>query len=98
MPSGHPVPVLDSEPSPDTPGLSADGTRILRRVVNLAGSKTDLELIDASNGRIIRRVVIPAIVGASAVAQPGSSSFMVQVENYLALVDGNWASRSCTPM
>jgi len=89
MPSGQPVPVVDAEPIPDTPGLSADGTRILRRLVDQAHGRTDLELIDASNGRIIRRVVIPAIVGATAVAQPGTSSFMVQVQNYLALVDGN---------
>jgi hypothetical protein len=89
MPSGQPVPVLDAEPIPDTPGLSADGTRILRRLVDNAHSRTDLELIDASNGHVIRRVVIPAMVGATAVAEPGSSSFMVQVENYLALVDGN---------
>jgi hypothetical protein len=90
MPSGHPVPVLDAEPIPDTPGLSADGTRILRRLVEQpVGGNTDLELIDASDGRIIRRVVIPTLVGASAVAEPGGSSFMVQVENYLALVDGN---------
>lgn len=89
IPSGHPVPVLESEASPDTPGLSADGTRVIRRVVNLAGTQTDLKLIDASNGRVIRRVVIPTIVGAAAVAEPGGSSFMVQVENYLVLVDGD---------
>ena len=89
MPSGQPVPVLDGEPIPDTPGVSADGTRILRRLVDQAHGQTDLELIDASNGRIIRRVVIPAMVTASAVAQPGSSSFMVQVEGYLAFVDGD---------
>jgi hypothetical protein len=88
MPSGRRVPVTDA-PIPDTAGLSADGTRILRRTVDQADGKTSIELIDASNGRVIRRVVIPTTVGASAVAQPGSSSFMVQVENYLALVDGN---------
>lgn len=89
MPSGQPVPVLDAEPIPDTTGLSADGTRILRRLVDDAHQQTDLELIDAANGRIIRRVVLPGILGASAVAMPGSSSFMVQVENYLALVDSS---------
>ena len=87
MPSGQPVPVLDAEPIPDTTGVSADGTRILRRLVDQAHGQTDLELIDASNGHIIRRVVIPTTVGATAVAQPGSSSFMVQVEGYLAYVD-----------
>ncbi len=104
IPSGHPVPVLDAEPIPDTPGLSADGTRILRRLVDKADGqtalerivrwlvgqadeKTDLEVIDATSGRVIRRVVVPGIVGASAVAQPDGSSFMVQFEGYLALVD-----------
>lgn len=89
MPSGQPVPVLDAEPIPDTTGLSADGTRILRRLVDDAHQQTDLELIDAANGRIIRRVVLPGILAASAVAMPGTSSFMVQVQNYLALVDGD---------
>jgi hypothetical protein len=89
IPSGHPVPVLEFEASPDTAGLSADGTRIIRRVVNRAGTQTDLKLIDASNGRVIRRVVIPTVVGAVAVAEPGGSSFIVQVENYLVLVDGD---------
>jgi hypothetical protein len=104
MPSGQPVPVLDAEPIPDTPGLSADGTRILRRVVDTADgltgferilrrltgtpdSQTSLELIDASSGRVIRRVVIPGIVGASAVAQPGGSSFLMQVEGQFFLID-----------
>jgi hypothetical protein len=89
MPSGEPVPVLDAEPIPDTPGISADGTRILRRLVDEAHGQTDLELIDASNGRVIRRVVIPTTVGAAAVALPGSSAFIVQVEGYLAFVDGD---------
>jgi len=88
MPAGKPVPVLDAEPIPDTPGLSADGTRILRRLVDDAHNQTDLELIDASSGRIIRRVALPGTLGASAVALPGSSSFIVQVQNYLAFVDG----------
>jgi hypothetical protein len=89
MPSGRTVPVLDEEASPDTAGLSADGTRILRRVVNKAGTTTELKLIDASDGRVIRRVSIPGIHGAVAVALPGGSAFMLQVEGYLALVDGN---------
>jgi hypothetical protein len=89
MPGGKPVPVLDAEPIPDTPGLSADGTRILRRLVDDAHNQTDLELIDASSGRIIRRVALPGTLGASAVALPGSASFLVQVKNYLAFVDGN---------
>jgi hypothetical protein len=89
MPSGRTVPVLDVEASPDTAGLSSDGTRILRRVVNREGTTTELKLIDASDGRVIRRVAIPGIHGASAVALPGGSAFMVQVEGYLAVVDGN---------
>jgi hypothetical protein len=89
MPSGTPSPVLDSEPSPDTPAVSADGTRILRRVVDQSGTHTVLELLNATSGQIIRRVVLPGIHGATAVALPGGSSFMLQVENYLALVDGN---------
>jgi hypothetical protein len=86
MPSGHPVP-LTAAPIPDTAGLSADGTRILRRVVE--ATDTAIELIDASTGRVIRRVVIPGIVGASAVAEPGGSSFMVDVDGHFALVDGH---------
>jgi hypothetical protein len=89
IPSGEQVPVTDAEPIPDTPGLSADGTRILRRIVDQADNRTYLELINAANGRIVRRVTLPGIVGATAVALPNSSSFIVQVANYLAFVDGN---------
>lgn len=89
MPSGNQVPVLDEEPMMDTPGLSADGTRILRRVIDKTHSHTALELIDASSGRVIRRVEAPGIFGATAVAQPGGSGFIVQVQRYLAFVDGN---------
>lgn len=89
MPSGRQVPVLDDEPMMDTPGLSADGSRILRRVIDKTRSHTSLELIDASTGRVIRSVVLPGIIGATAVAQPGASGFIVQVQRYLAFVDGN---------
>jgi hypothetical protein len=89
MPSGRTVPVLDEEARPDTAGLSSDGTRILRRVVNKAATTTELKLTDAGDGRVIRRVSIPGIHGASAVALPGGAAFMVQVDEYLALVDGN---------
>lgn len=89
MPSGHQVPVLDSEPSPDTPAVSADGTRILRRVVTAGGTHTILELVDAADGRIIRQVSLPGIFGATAVAQPGGSAFIIQVDRYIAYVDGN---------
>jgi hypothetical protein len=89
IPSGARVPVTDFEPIPDTPGLSADGTRILRRIVDQAKNQTYLELIDAANGRIIRRVTLPGIVGASAVSQPNTASFIVEVAPYFAFVDGN---------
>jgi hypothetical protein len=89
MPSGKAVPVRDNEPSPDTPGLSADGTRILRRFENARNTQTTIELIDAANGRIIRSVVIPTGIGATAVAEPGGSSFLVDVDGQLALVDHN---------
>jgi hypothetical protein len=87
MPSGRAVPVRDDEPIPDTPALSADGTRILRRFENAANTQTTIELIDAATGTIIRSVVIPMGVGATAVADPGGSSFLVDVEGQLALVD-----------
>ena len=89
MPSGRTVPVLDAEASSDTPGLSSDGTRILRRVVNQGGTTTEYKLVDASDGRVIRRVTIPGIHGATAVALPGGSAFMLEVDGYLGLVDGN---------
>jgi hypothetical protein len=88
MPSGRRVPLSEAE-VPDTFGLSADGTRILRRVADQAGSQTALELIDAGDGRVIRRVVVPGMVAAQAVAEPGGSSFMVVVDGHFALVDGD---------
>ncbi len=86
LPSGRPV-AMPAVDIPDTAGLSADGTRIFRRVVR--ASDTALELIDASNGRVIRLVVIPGMVNASAVAEPGGSSFMVDVDGHFALVDSD---------
>ena len=88
IPSGLTVPVTDYEPAPDTPALSADGTRILRRVVYPDTNQTSLELIDAATGNVIRRLVFPSIVAASAVAEPVASSFMVQVNGQLVFMDG----------
>lgn len=109
IPSGIAVPVTDAEPSPDTPALSSDGSRILRRVVyngieagssgtvstpsSYAGAQTALELLDSSNGKMIRRVVVSGTVGATAVAEPGGSGFMVDLgkngpSERLLLVDG----------
>ena len=89
MPSGNEVPLDRTDPNPDTPAVSGDGTRILRRVVNRAGTQTDLELIDAANGRVIRRVAAKGTFGALAVGLPGGSAFMVEVDGHFALVDGN---------
>jgi hypothetical protein len=89
MPSGQPVPVIGDEPATDTAGLSADGSRILKRVFDQTDSFTILKLVDASDGRVIRQVRIPTIVGATAVAMPGGSAFMVQVADYVALVDSD---------
>ena len=87
MPSGRQVPMSQAD-IPDTFGLSADGTRILRRVVDEAANQTALELIDAGDGRVIRRVEIPGMISALAVAEPGGSSFLVEVQGHFALVDG----------
>lgn len=89
MPSGQAVPVLDVEPIPDTTAISADGTRILRRLVDPSLQKTSLVLIDASDGHIIRRITVNALIGAVAVPEPSGSGFMVQVNEYVAVVDGS---------
>ena len=88
IPSGTAVP-LTSEPIADITGVSADGTRILRRLVDTRTNQTSMELLAASDARIIRNVVLPGITGATAVAEPGGSSFLVDVSGHLALVDGN---------
>ena len=89
IPSGEAVPVTDVEPSPDTPAVSADGARILRRVVDAKGSSTVLELLDAADGRVIRRWQLAGVQGASAIAEPGGESFMVSMAGQLFLMDQN---------
>lgn len=85
IPSGAAVPVTDAEAVPDTPAVSADGTRILRRVVDTVHHVTRLELLDASDGSVIRAFVLHGVQGAMAVAH--GTSFLVQVDGKLVVID-----------
>lgn len=93
VPSGAIVPIADSGVVPgtgaDTPGLSADGTRVLRRLIDVHAQTTVLELLDANTGEVIQRFAQKGIQGATAVADPDSPSFMVDVAGQLFLMDSS---------
>jgi hypothetical protein len=89
IPSGKPVPAMDSEAYVETLALSADGSRILRLLGSAKNTQTTLEVVDAGDGRIIRRVVLPGNYDPPAIAESGGASFMLDVAGHLALVDGS---------
>jgi hypothetical protein len=62
--------------------LSADGTRFVGSGINAPG----IDLVDASDGTVIRSVQVPA---GTVVAAPEGAHFMVLVDGYLVLVDGS---------
>lgn len=79
------VRVTDAEPVPDAPGVSADGTRILRPVVDTTRHVTRLELLGARHGSVIRAFELQGIQGATAVAH--GTSFLVRAGGRLVVID-----------
>lgn len=87
IPSGESVPVTDAEPVPDTPAVNADGTRILRRLLDSSRKVTTLELLNASDGSVIRRFELPGLQGAQAAPEAHGKSFLMQVDGQLVVID-----------
>jgi hypothetical protein len=79
---GQPVPIATSKRCPQVFALSADGTRFVGSGINAPG----IDLVDASDGTVIRSVQVPA---GTVVAAPEGAHFMVLVDGYLVLVDGS---------
>jgi hypothetical protein len=79
---GQPVPIAASKRCPQLFALSADGTRFVGSGINAPG----IDLVDASDGTVIRSVQVP---GGTVVAAPEGAHFMVLLDGYLVLVDGS---------
>jgi hypothetical protein len=91
IPSGGEM-LQDSGPSSSNlPAVSADGTRILWTVENASGTQLTMDLTDAADGATIRSVTIHgrSLPPVLALAYPGGSSFMIDVEGELLLLDSS---------
>ena len=87
VPSGEAVPVTDTEPVPDTPAVNADGTRILRRLLDASRKVTTLELLNANDGSVIRRFELPGLQAAQAAPEAHGKSFLMQIDGHLVVID-----------
>lgn len=94
IPSGATVPGAVSAIQ-DTAGLSSDGSRILRRIIDPANNRTLLQLIDANSGSVLHTTTLPGSQGVFAVSQPGGSMFLLEMQKKLYVMD---ASGSTTPV
>ena len=88
LPAGTPVRGTDSLSCPSALALSADGTQFLVRDINAQDTQTTLELVSAADGAVIRSVALPGNYVADAVAAPTGSDYMLLVDGYLVVVDG----------
>ncbi len=91
IPSGNAVHGLPNSASPNLPDVSADGTRILATVENATRTRLTFYLVRASDGVSLRSVTIYGanLSPASAAAYPEGSSFMIEVDGQLALLDAS---------
>jgi hypothetical protein len=77
--------------SADLPAVSADGTRILSTVENASRTRLTMDLTDAADGATIRRATLQgkSLPPVLAIAYPDGSSFMVDVDGELLLLDSS---------
>jgi hypothetical protein len=89
IPSGNAVAGLSGAGVPNLPAVSADGTLVLYTVENARRTQLTLELVDAGDGGVIRSIGIQGsnLLPADAAAYPGGSSFMVDVDGELGVLD-----------
>jgi hypothetical protein len=84
----QPLPIAAPLICPDVPAMSADGTRFVVRDINAqADNRTTLDLVDGSDGSVVRSVQLPGNFSVDAVAAPSGADFMLLVDGYLVLVD-----------
>jgi hypothetical protein len=77
--------------SANLPAVSADGTRILWTVENAARTRLTIDLVGGADGATIRGVTIDGknLPPVTAIAYPDGSSFMVDVDGDLLLLDSS---------
>lgn len=89
IPSGALVPGTDSSAIYDTPALSADGTRILRREIAPDNRTTKLQLLDATTGAVVHTWTTSGSVRANAVPEPSGAGFLVEWQGQLLYLDAH---------
>lgn len=89
VPSGGEMLKPAGDGSANLPAVSADGTRILWTIENASRTQLTMDLTDATDGATIRSVVVQggSLSPVLAIAYPGGSSFMVDVNGDLVLLD-----------
>ena len=89
IPSGNAVAGLSGAGVPNVPAVSANGTLVLYTVENPTRTQLRLELVRAVDGGVVRSIRIQGsnLLPAAAAAYPGGSSFMVDVDGELGLLD-----------
>ena len=89
VPSGSAVPGLLETGLLDLPAVSADGMLVLATAENVARTVLSINLVSALDGHVIRTVAIrgSSLLAAGAAAYPEGSSFMIDVDGELALLD-----------
>jgi hypothetical protein len=88
MPRAGLVPIATHPTCAEVPALSADGTRFLVTDFDASDSQSTLDLVDASDGTVVRSFGVGSY-GVTAVPSPDGADFMVLVDGHLVLVDRN---------
>lgn len=91
IPSGSEMLDPGGVSSVNLPAVSADGTRILWTVEAASRTRLTMDLADAAGGATIRSVTIQGrnLSPVLAIAYPSGSSFMVDVDGELLLLDSH---------
>lgn len=77
--------------------LSADGNRFVVSYFKPRSASDTLDLVDASDGTVVRSLQLPANVGVQAVAAPSGADFLFFVDGHAVLVDGSGGASELQP-
>jgi hypothetical protein len=93
VPSGGAMLMLNpgGDGSANVPAVSADGTRVLWTVEDASRTRLTMNLVDAADGTSVRSVTLQgtSLPPVLATAYPDGSSFMVEVDGELLVLDSH---------
>lgn len=87
IPSGAAVPGADAAAVTSILAVNSDGTRILRGIFDPQNKVTTLELVDASDGSVVRRFELPPMLRTAAVPEAHGTSFLMTAGDQLVVID-----------